>query len=429
MAAASAPVVALLPGERSAFAAAGEAGRVARSHGLTVVVLTTHAPVQVLAALAVLDPEATASEALVRMSAAAAATRYASVLRPAPDAATGRLGGDAGAVVHGSDPCEVSVEVAERLLADGGEPADARDRCRRRREPGRRDGAGAGGRGPARRRGARRRRRPAVVGAAAGGRVSAPAETDDLARGRAEPAHRRRATGRREGREGGRAGLRHHDRRAPAAALPAQVRREGRASPTSAASRLDEHVTVVARVKQATSRRMQQRRGAVVNVVISDGSSEPRSRVLRTAPGDGRDLRARPARRHAGAVLRQGRALPRQAAPGAPALRGAARRRGRRRRRRARPATGRHLPRGGRHPVVAGRRRSARSSRPCPCCPTRCRPTSVRAAGCSTCARRCSGCTRPQTSSSRTSRGTGCATRRRSCCRPRCCAAGWRTPR
>ncbi|WP_460447235.1 DAK2 domain-containing protein, partial [Angustibacter aerolatus] len=120
-AAGSAPVAALLPGERSAFAAAGEAGRVARSHGLTVVVLTTHAPVQVLAALAVLDPEATASEALVRMSAAAAATRYASVLRPAPDAATGRLGGDAGAVVHGSDPCEVSVEVAERLLADGGE--------------------------------------------------------------------------------------------------------------------------------------------------------------------------------------------------------------------------------------------------------------------------------------------------------------------
>ncbi|GAB3688569.1 ATP-dependent DNA helicase RecG [Angustibacter aerolatus] len=103
--------------------------------------------------------------------------------------------------------------------------------------------------------------------------MSAPAETDDLARGRAEL---HTDVARRAGAKVAKAVeqafgittvgqlLRHYPRKY---AAKGELTDLGRLE-------LDEHVTVVARVKQLTSRRMQQRRGAVVNVVISDGSSE-----------------------------------------------------------------------------------------------------------------------------------------------------------
>ncbi len=128
--AANAAAVVLLPNDPDTMAAARAAATAALDEGISVAVLPTRAAVQGLAAVAVHDPHSPLSEDLVRMSAAAAATRYGAVTVAAREALTsagwcrpgdalGMLDGDV--VLVGPDLHEVATGLATRMLASGGE--------------------------------------------------------------------------------------------------------------------------------------------------------------------------------------------------------------------------------------------------------------------------------------------------------------------
>ena len=130
MRAAHADSVVVLPDDGESLAAAQVAAAAARQEGLRVAVLPTRAAVQVLAAIAVHDPAGPRVEDLVRMSAAAAATRHGAITTAGVDALTsagwcraGQVLGlvDADVVEVGDDLVEVAVAVATRMLAAGGE--------------------------------------------------------------------------------------------------------------------------------------------------------------------------------------------------------------------------------------------------------------------------------------------------------------------
>ena len=127
---ANADSVVVLPDDGESLAAAQVAAVAARQEGLRVAVLPTRAAVQVLAAIAVHDPAGSRDEDLVRMSAAAAATRHGAITIAGVDALTsagwcraGQVLGlvDADVVEVGDDLVEVAVAVATRMLAAGGE--------------------------------------------------------------------------------------------------------------------------------------------------------------------------------------------------------------------------------------------------------------------------------------------------------------------
>jgi uncharacterized protein len=120
----------LLPNDPDTLAAAGAAAAAARDEGVQVAVLPTRAAVQGLAALAVHDPSSPLSQDLVRMSAAAAATRHGAVTVAAREALTsagwchegdalGVVDGDV--AVIGAHLSDVAADVVTRLLAGGGE--------------------------------------------------------------------------------------------------------------------------------------------------------------------------------------------------------------------------------------------------------------------------------------------------------------------
>lgn len=122
--------VVVLPDDGESLATAQVAAVAARQEGLRVAVLPTRAAVQVLAAIAVHDPAGSHDEDLVRMSAAAAATRHGAITTADVDALTsagwcraGQVLGlvDADVVEVGDDLVEVAVAVASRMLAAGGE--------------------------------------------------------------------------------------------------------------------------------------------------------------------------------------------------------------------------------------------------------------------------------------------------------------------
>ena len=124
--------------------------------------------------------------------------------------------------------------------------------------------------------------------------------------------------GRKAARRAGRAAGPAHGRR-PAAALPAPLRRTAASSPTSPGLELGEHVTVMAEVEKATLRRCAARRGQLLAVVIGRRGGRLDCTFFNRPPAQGR-AHARPA----GAVRRQGRRVPGQAAAHPPAVRAAA---------------------------------------------------------------------------------------------------------
>jgi dihydroxyacetone kinase-like predicted kinase len=119
--------VVVLPDDPQSLAAAQGAASAATQHGLHVAVLPTRAAVQALAAIAVHDPTGPRSEDLVRMAAAAAATRHGAVVAgtatPGLDemATAGKVHGlvDGHVVEQGSDAAAVAVAVANRMLSAG----------------------------------------------------------------------------------------------------------------------------------------------------------------------------------------------------------------------------------------------------------------------------------------------------------------------
>jgi DAK2 domain fusion protein YloV len=122
--------VVLLPNDPDTLVAARAAAMAARDEGLQVAVLPTRAAVQGLAAIAVHDGAGSASEDLVRMAAAAAATRHGAVTLASRDALTSsgwcRVGDALGVVegdvvVVGDDLRQVARTVVSRMLAGGGE--------------------------------------------------------------------------------------------------------------------------------------------------------------------------------------------------------------------------------------------------------------------------------------------------------------------
>jgi len=122
--------VVVLPDDPRTLAVAQAAGSAAAAEGLDVAALPTRAPVQALAALAVHDPGVARSQDLVRMTAAAAATRHGALTTAEGDALTSAgwcragqaLGLVEGDVVEvGDDPAQVALSVAWRMLAAGGE--------------------------------------------------------------------------------------------------------------------------------------------------------------------------------------------------------------------------------------------------------------------------------------------------------------------
>ncbi|GAA4345254.1 DAK2 domain-containing protein [Angustibacter luteus] len=128
--AAGAPSVVLLPNDPDTLAAANAAASAARDEGVQVAVLPTRAAVQGLAAIAVHDPSGSAGEDLVRMAAAAAATRHGGVTVATRDALTSagwcRVGDglglvDGDVVEVGADLAQVARAVLSRLLSAGGE--------------------------------------------------------------------------------------------------------------------------------------------------------------------------------------------------------------------------------------------------------------------------------------------------------------------
>lgn len=127
---AHADAVAVLPNDPDTLAVAEAAATAARATGVRVAVVPTRAQVQGLAAAAVHDPSRSVDDDVVRMSAAAGATRDGAVTVAARDAITmagpcstgdalGVVQGDF--VVVGSDLAAVAVEVVDRLLSGGGE--------------------------------------------------------------------------------------------------------------------------------------------------------------------------------------------------------------------------------------------------------------------------------------------------------------------
>ncbi|MGN6303158.1 MAG: DAK2 domain-containing protein [Angustibacter sp.] len=125
-----AQAVILLPNDRDTLVAAGAAAAAARDEGVHVAVLPTRAAVQGLAALAVHDPQSPLSQNLVRMSAAAAATRHGAVTVAAHEALTsagwcrpgdalGLIDGDV--AVIGAQLPDVAADVVTRMLTGGGE--------------------------------------------------------------------------------------------------------------------------------------------------------------------------------------------------------------------------------------------------------------------------------------------------------------------
>jgi len=124
------PEVVVLPHDKDSVPSAEAAAEQARADGLRVQVLPTRASVQVLAALAVHDPERRFDDDVVSMTAAARATRYGGVTTAVREALTtagvchpgdqlGVVSGDI--AVIGSDLNQVAVEVLNRLLSGGGE--------------------------------------------------------------------------------------------------------------------------------------------------------------------------------------------------------------------------------------------------------------------------------------------------------------------
>jgi dihydroxyacetone kinase-like predicted kinase len=127
---ANAESVVVLPNDPDTLSVARAAAQAARQAGLRVSVLPTRAQVHGLAAAAVHDPGRLVDDDLVRMSAAAGATRDGAVTIAAKDAITtaglcragdvlGIVQGDF--VIVGDDLATVAVEVAHRLLSGGGE--------------------------------------------------------------------------------------------------------------------------------------------------------------------------------------------------------------------------------------------------------------------------------------------------------------------
>ncbi len=126
----AAEAVAVLPNEPHTIPVAQAVAALARQEGLRVGVLPTRSPVQALAAVAVHDPAQGIEEAMVRLSAAAAAVRYGAVTVARQDAATSagvcRAGDVLGLVTQdvvtiGTDLGAVAVEVLRRLMAGGAE--------------------------------------------------------------------------------------------------------------------------------------------------------------------------------------------------------------------------------------------------------------------------------------------------------------------
>jgi hypothetical protein len=125
-----ADAVVVLPNDSDTLSVARAAAEAARRTGLRVSVLPTRAQVHGLAAAAVHEPAREVDDDLVRMSAAAGATRDGAVTVAVRDAITtagvcragdvlGVVQGDF--VIVGDDVATVAVEVATRLLSGGGE--------------------------------------------------------------------------------------------------------------------------------------------------------------------------------------------------------------------------------------------------------------------------------------------------------------------
>lgn len=122
--------VVVLPDDERSRSAAESAASSARSAGVRVAVLPTRAPVQVMAALAVHDPERDFDADVVAMTAAARSTRHGEVELAAGEAVTsagvcrpgdvlGLVEGDV--VVIGPTMAQVGRQVVDRLLSGGGE--------------------------------------------------------------------------------------------------------------------------------------------------------------------------------------------------------------------------------------------------------------------------------------------------------------------
>jgi uncharacterized protein len=122
--------VVLLPNERDGVPVAEAAAAEARSDGIRVAVLPTHAQVQGLAALAVHEPARGFDADVVAMTTAAAHTRHGAVTIAAREAFTsaglcqpgdilGVIEGDF--AIIGDDLTAVAIDVVTRMLAAGGE--------------------------------------------------------------------------------------------------------------------------------------------------------------------------------------------------------------------------------------------------------------------------------------------------------------------
>lgn len=129
---ANAEAVVVLPNDSDTLSVARAAAEAARQVGLRVSVLPTRAQVHGLAAAAVHDPRRAVDDDIVRMSAAAGATRDGAVTVAVRDAITTagvcRVGDVLGVVqgdvtVVGDDLVVVAGQVLERLLSGGGELA------------------------------------------------------------------------------------------------------------------------------------------------------------------------------------------------------------------------------------------------------------------------------------------------------------------
>jgi hypothetical protein len=122
--------VVLLPNERDGVPVAEAAAAEARSEGIRVAVIPTHAQVQGLAALAVHEPGRGFDTDVVAMTTAAGHTRHGAVTIAAREAVTsagvcqpgdilGVIEGDF--AIIGTDVAGIAIEVATRMLAAGGE--------------------------------------------------------------------------------------------------------------------------------------------------------------------------------------------------------------------------------------------------------------------------------------------------------------------
>ncbi|WP_076259847.1 DAK2 domain-containing protein [Intrasporangium flavum] len=122
--------VVLLPNDGDTLLAAAAAARAVADDGIEAHVVHVRTAVQGIAALAVFEPDAAASDNVLAMQAAASATRHGAVTvanRAAltsggpcsPGDVLGVVDGDV--VIVGSDELDVAREVARRLLGSGGE--------------------------------------------------------------------------------------------------------------------------------------------------------------------------------------------------------------------------------------------------------------------------------------------------------------------